>query len=52
MKKLEEKVYEILGEPSDILNFENASGKQKAVDNYKKAAQKIKEFKAQEDFND
>ena len=24
----------------------------KAVDNYKKAAQKIKELKAQEDFND
>ena len=31
MSDVEEKVYEILGEPSGILNFENSADKQKAV---------------------
>lgn len=32
MSDVEEKVYEILGEPSGILNFENAADKQKAIE--------------------
>ena len=32
MSDVEEKVYEVLGEPSGILNFDNAADKQKAVE--------------------
>ena len=32
MSDVEEKVYEILGEPRGTLNFENAADKQKAVE--------------------